>query len=31
VYNYLIRWEDGQVQAFSSAALEGRYGFELVD
>ena len=30
-YNYLIRWEDGQVQAFSSAALEGRYGLEPVD
>jgi len=31
VYNYLIRWEDGQVQAFSSDALGGRYGFELLD
>jgi hypothetical protein len=30
-YNYLIRWEDGQVEAFSSIALEGRYGIELVD
>jgi hypothetical protein len=31
VYNYLVRWDDGQIQAFSSAALEGRYGLELLD
>ena len=31
VYNYLIRWDDGQIQAFTSVVLEGRYGFELVD
>ena len=30
-YNYLIRWEDGQVEAFLSIALEGRYGLELLD
>ena len=30
-YNYLIRWEDGQIQAFSAQALEGRYGLELLD
>jgi hypothetical protein len=30
-YNYLIRWDDGQVEAFSSIALEGRYGLELLD
>ena len=30
-YNYLIRWDDGQVQAISSIALEGRFGLELLD
>jgi hypothetical protein len=31
VYNYLIRWEDGQIQAVSEAALHGRQGLDLVD
>ena len=26
-----VRWDDGQIQAFSSIALEGRYGLELLD
>jgi hypothetical protein len=30
-YNYLVRWDDGQIQAISSAAFEGRSGLELVD
>ena len=30
-YNYLVRWDDGQIQAITSAALEGRDGLELVD
>lgn len=30
-YNYLIRWDDGQVQAFASLALEGNYGLDLLD
>jgi hypothetical protein len=30
-YNYLIRWDDGQIQAFASLALEGRFGLELLD
>ena len=31
VYSYLIRWEDGQVQALSEAALAGGFGFEVID
>ena len=31
VYSYLVRWDDGQVQALSEAALEGGHGLELVD
>jgi hypothetical protein len=31
VYNYLIRWEDGQVQAFGAQAFDGGYGLEPVD
>lgn len=31
VYSYLIRWQDGQVQALSEAVFEGDYGVELVD
>jgi hypothetical protein len=30
-YNYLVRWDDGQIQAFSATALEGGYGLELID
>ena len=31
VYSYLIRWQDGQVQALSELAFSGSYGYELVD
>ncbi len=31
VYSYLVRWDDGQVQALSEAAFDGGYGLELVD
>lgn len=31
VYNYLVRWEDGQVQAISESALSREYGLEPVD
>jgi hypothetical protein len=29
VYNYLIRWQDGQVQAVAESALTKEYGLEL--
>lgn len=31
VYNYLIRWQDGQVQAINESALAREYGLEPVD
>ena len=31
VYNYLVRWEDGQIQAISEGALSRDYGLETVD
>ena len=31
VYSYLVRWEDGQVQAFTEAAIGHAHGLELVD
>ena len=31
VYSYLVRWEDGQVQAISEGALAPGSGVELVD
>jgi hypothetical protein len=31
VYSYLIRWQDGQVQAVSEAAFQGEAGLELID
>ena len=31
VYNYLVRWEDGQIQAISESALSREYGLETVD
>jgi hypothetical protein len=31
VYNYLVRWEDGQVEAFTEAALDGSHELEIVD
>ena len=30
VYSYLIRWQDGQVQAFTEAAFQGA-GLEVID
>jgi hypothetical protein len=30
VYNYLIRWQDGQVQAINESALSREHGLELV-
>lgn len=31
VYSYLIRWEDGQVQALTETAFGGRDGLEILD
>lgn len=31
VHNYLVRWEDGQVEAFSEGALDGTHELEIVD
>ena len=31
VYNYLIRWQDGQVQAVTESAFKGEHGLQLVD
>lgn len=31
VYSYLIRWQDGQVQALSEVALQREFGLELLD
>ena len=31
VYNYLVRWDDGQVEAFTEAALDGSHELEIVD
>jgi hypothetical protein len=31
VYSYLIRWQDGQVQAVTEAAFHGEAGLELID
>jgi len=31
VYNYLIRWDDGQVQAIADGALYGPHGIEPID
>jgi len=31
VYNYLIRWQDGQIQAVSEHAITSEYGLEPVD
>jgi hypothetical protein len=31
VYNYLIRWEDGQIQAVAEAALSGGHGLEVIE
>ena len=30
VYNYLVRWDDGQITAISEMALEG-HGLEVID
>lgn len=31
VYSYLIRWQDGQVQAVSEGAFQGDHRLELID
>ena len=31
VYNYLVRWEDGQIQAICESAFSRDYGLETVD
>jgi len=31
VYSYLIRWQDGQVQAVTEAAFHGASGLRLID
>ena len=31
VYNYLIRWQDGQVQAITESALQGDFGLKIAD
>ena len=31
VYNYLIRWDDGQVQAMSERSLTGSFGLRPLD
>ena len=31
VYNYLIRWDDGQVQAFGASAFEYGHGLDPID
>jgi hypothetical protein len=31
VYNYLVRWQDGQIQAITETALTRDHGLELVD
>jgi hypothetical protein len=31
VYNYLIRWQDGQIQAISESALQGDFGLKIAD
>jgi hypothetical protein len=31
IYNYLVRWQDGQIEAVAEAAFRGSHGLELVD
>jgi hypothetical protein len=31
VYNYLIKWQDGQIQAISEAALSGDFGLKILE
>jgi len=31
VYSYLIRWQDGQVQAVTETAFDGRLGLQIID
>ena len=31
VFNYLVRWQDGQVQAISEAAFRREWGVELLE
>lgn len=30
-FNYLVRWDDGQIQALHESALDGGYGLNLID
>jgi hypothetical protein len=31
VYNYLVRWQDGQIQAITETALQGDFGLKIAD
>jgi len=31
VYSYLVRWEDGQVNALTESAFRGSHGYEIID
>ena len=31
VYSYLVRWEDGQVNALTESAFHGSHGYEIID
>jgi len=31
VYSYLVKWDDGEIQAISEAALAEGHGLELID
>ena len=31
VYSYLIRWQDGQVQAVTETAFDGSLGLQIID
>ena len=31
VYNYLIQWQDGQIQAITETALAGDFGIQIED
>ena len=31
VFSYLVKWDDGEIQAISEAALDDGHGLELID
>lgn len=31
IYNYLVRWRDGQVEALAEAAIRSGHGIEILD